>query len=75
MGLSYATRSGYEPFGLTDILQLLGQTGKNDNSVALLFKTHPHPDERLTTLGNSVGSKLDNIKNGKTLENRFYQLK
>ncbi|MDO9205999.1 M48 family metallopeptidase [Methylotenera sp.] len=75
LGLSYATRSGYEPFGLTDILQLLGQTGKNDNSVALLFKTHPHPDERLATLGNSVGSKLDNIKNGKTLENRFYQLK
>ncbi|MDP1658410.1 MAG: M48 family metalloprotease [Methylotenera sp.] len=75
LGLSYATRSGYEPFGLTDILQLLGQTGKNDNSVALLFKTHPHPDERLATLGNAVGSKLDNIKNGKTLESRFYQLK
>ncbi|MDP1766116.1 MAG: M48 family metallopeptidase [Methylotenera sp.] len=75
LGLSYATRSGYEPFGLTDVLQILGQTGKNDTSVALLFKTHPHPDERLAALGNAVGSKLDNIKNGKTLESRFYQLK
>jgi predicted Zn-dependent protease len=75
LGLSYATRSGYEPFGLADVLQLLGQTGKNDNSVALLFKTHPHPDERLAMLSDAVGNKLDNIENGKTLENRFYQLK
>jgi predicted Zn-dependent protease len=75
LGMSYATRSGYEPFGLTDILQIMGQTDKNDNSVALLFKTHPHPDERLAALGDAVGSKLDDIKNGKTLENRFYRLK
>ncbi|ADI29605.1 M48 family metallopeptidase [Methylotenera versatilis] len=75
LGLSYATRAGYEPFGLTDVLQILGQTNPNDNSVALLFKTHPLPDERLASLGDSVGNKLDNITNGKTLENRFYKLK
>lgn len=75
LGLSYATRAGYEPFGLTDVLQVLGQTSKDDGSVALLFKTHPHPDERLTTLDAAVSNKLDHIQNGKTLENRFYQLK
>ncbi len=75
LGLSYATRSGYEPFGLTDVLQMLGQANPNDNSVALLFKTHPKPDERLASLGDSIGSKLDNITKGKTLENRFYKLK
>ena len=75
LGLSYATRAGYEPFGLTDVLQILGQTNPNDNSVALLFKTHPLPDERLASLGDSVGNKLDNFTNGKTLENRFYKLK
>ena len=75
LGLSFATRAGYEPFGLADVLQTLGQTSKDDGSVALLFKTHPHPDERLAVLGDAVGSKLDNITNGKTLENRFYQLK
>jgi len=75
LGLSYATRSGYEPFGLTDVLQIMGQTDKNDSSVALLFKTHPHPDERLASLGDAIGSRLDNITNGKTLENRFYKLK
>jgi len=75
LGLSYATRAGYEPYGLTEVLQAIGQTNKDDGSVALLFKTHPHPDERLVALGDAIGNKLDNIKNGKTLENRFYQLK
>ncbi len=75
LGVSYATRAGYEPFGLADVLQTLGQTSKNDGSVALLFKTHPLPEDRLTALGAAVGSKLDNIKNGKTLEKRFYVLK
>lgn len=75
LGLSYATRAGYEPYGLTEVLQTIGQTNKNDGSVALLFKTHPHPDERLVALGDAIGNKLDTVKNGKTLENRFYQLK
>jgi len=75
LGLSYATRAGYEPFGLPDVLQTIGQTNKNDSSVTLLFKTHPHPDERLANLSNAVGNRLDNIKGGKTLESRFYQLK
>jgi len=75
LGLSYATRAGYEPYGLTEVLQAIGQTNKNDGSVALLFKTHPHPDERLVALGDAIGNRLDNIKDGKTLENRLYQLK
>jgi len=74
LGLSYATRAGYEPYGLAEVLQTLGQSSSNDASVALLFKTHPHPDERLTALSESVGSQLDKIT-GKTLENRFYLLK
>lgn len=75
LGLSYATRAGYEPFGLPEVLDTLSQTNKNDSSVALLFKTHPLPDERLAALGDAVGNRLDNVKNGKTLENRFYILK
>lgn len=75
LGLSYATRAGYEPYGLTEVLQAIGQTNKNDSSVTLLFKTHPHPDERLVALGDAIGSKLDKIQNGKTLENRLYKLK
>lgn len=74
MGVVLASRAGYDAFGLPEVLQTIGQTNKSDNSVALLFKTHPHPDERLAKLGDSAGSKLDNVKAGKTLENRFYKL-
>jgi beta-barrel assembly-enhancing protease len=75
MGLVLATRAGYEAFGLPEVLQTIGQTNKSDSSVALLFKTHPAPDERLAKLGDSVGDSLDKAKAGKTLENRFYLLK
>ena len=75
MGMVLATRAGYEPYGLAEVLQTIAQTNKTDNSVALLFKTHPHPDERLAKLGDSASNKFDVIKTGKTLENRFYILK
>ena len=75
LGITYATRAGYEPYGLVDVLQTLSETSPNDGSVALLFKTHPHPDERLASLGDAIGSQLDNVKKGQTLEKRFYKLK
>lgn len=73
MGLVLAARAGYDAFGLPEVLQTIGHSNKSDNSVALLYKTHPHPDERLAKLGDSVGSSLDNVKAGKTLETRFYK--
>jgi predicted Zn-dependent protease len=75
MGLVLAARGGYEAFGLPEVLQTIGHTSKSDSSVALLFKTHPSPDERLAKLGDAVGSNLDKAKAGKTLESRFYLLK
>ncbi len=75
LGMSYATRAGYDAYGLVDVLQTLSQTDKNDSSVALLFKTHPLPEDRLVALGDAVGNKLDNVKAGKTLEKRLYKLK
>lgn len=75
MGVVLTTRAGYEPYGLPEVLQTIGQTGKDENSVALLFKTHPHPDDRLVKLDDSIGNRLDKIKDGKTLSERFYRLK
>lgn len=74
MGLVLAARAGYDAFSLAEVLQTLSQTNKSDGSVALLFKTHPAPDERLVKLSDAAGSKLDNVKAGKTLENRLYKL-
>jgi predicted Zn-dependent protease len=69
-----AARAGYDPFGLPTVLQDLGRVAKDNSRIALLFKTHPHPDDRLAELGSAIGSRLDGIK-GQTLDTRFYRLK
>jgi predicted Zn-dependent protease len=69
-----AARAGYDPFGLPTVLQDIGHVAKDDNRVSLLFKTHPHPDDRLAQLGEAIGDRLDGLK-GKTLESRFYRIR
>ncbi len=69
-----ATRSGYDAFALPEVLQQIGHFAKDDGSVALLFKTHPHPDDRLEKLGGSMSDRFDGIK-GQTLATRFYRIK
>ncbi|HZV61080.1 MAG TPA: M48 family metalloprotease [Methylophilaceae bacterium] len=73
MGVILAARSGYEPFGLPEVLQSISETG-NTSRVQLLYKTHPHPDDRLLRLGDAIGDRLDKVQ-GKTLGERFYKLK
>lgn len=74
LGITYATRAGYEPLGLAEVLQMLDQSNPNDDNVALLFKTHPLPEKRISALNESIGNKLDRIQ-GKNLADRFYQIK
>jgi predicted Zn-dependent protease len=69
-----AGRAGYDPFGLVSVLQDIAQMSKDEGSVALLFKTHPHPNERLDQLGLAIGERLDRIQ-GKGVEQRFYRIK
>lgn len=75
IGVVLTARAGYDPYGLPEVLQAIAASGKDDGRVALLFKTHPHPDDRLATLGDAIGSKLDGVKDGKLLAERFYRLK
>lgn len=69
-----STRAGYDAFGLPGVLQQMGHFAKDDGSMALLFKTHPHPDDRLEKLGLAMNDRFDGIK-GQTLEKRFYRIK
>jgi predicted Zn-dependent protease len=69
-----AARAGYDAFGLPAVLQDIAQVAKDDSIVALLFKTHPPPDERLEQLDEAIGNRLDGQK-GATLEKRFYRLR
>ncbi|MDD2914390.1 MAG: M48 family metalloprotease [Gallionella sp.] len=68
------TRAGYDAFGLPAVLQQIGHFAKDDGDVALLFKTHPPPDDRLAKLGAAMGERFDGVK-GKTLEQRLYRIK
>lgn len=75
MGTVLAARAGYDAYGLAEVLQDMELMGSNDGSVALLFQTHPHPDDRVAQLSLVSGDQIDKISGGKTLENRFYKLK
>ena len=75
IGVVLAARAGYDAYGLPEVLQEIGHVSKNDSSVALLFKTHPAPDDRLVKLSDAVDGRLDSVTDGKMLAERFYQLK
>lgn len=75
MGTVLAARAGYDAYGLAEVLQDMELLGSNDGSVALLFQTHPHPDDRVAQLSLVSGDQIDKISGGKTLEKRFYKLK
>lgn len=75
VGVVLATRAGYDSFGLPAVLQEIGHRSASDSSVALLFKTHPHPDERLARLGEAMGSRFDRIGDSQNLPERLVQVK
>ena len=50
LGVVIAARAGYDPYGLPAVLQTLQATNPADSAVALMFKTHPAPGERLEAL-------------------------
>jgi predicted Zn-dependent protease len=75
MGTVLAARAGYDAYGLAEVLQDMETINNNDGSVALLFQTHPHPDDRLAQLSQVSGDQMDKISGGKTLETRLVKLK
>lgn len=74
MGVVFAARAGYDPFGLPAVLQEISAASADSSSVALLFKTHPHPDERLARLGEAMGDRFDKLKSTKNLPERLVKL-
>ena len=58
IGVVLAARAGYSPYGLVEVLHLLAARSADDSSLALLFKTHPAPDERLTQLGDALAPRV-----------------
>ena len=51
LGIVIAARAGYDAYGLPSVLQTLQAMSAQDSAVALMFKTHPAPGERLDCAG------------------------
>lgn len=70
VGVVLAARAGYNPFGLVDVLHKLAARGANDGSLALLFKTHPAPGERLAALSEVLTPRIGRLPAGREPEIR-----
>ena len=74
VGIVFAARAGYDAWGLPSVLQDMAALPAKDNRTSLLYKTHPHPADRLAALGEAVDGRLDGIQ-GKELANRLYKIR
>jgi len=74
IGVVLTARAGYDPYSLPAVLQKIAAINPGDGSVSLLFKTHPHPEERLLKLSDAMGDSLvpyENARGG----GKLYKLK
>jgi len=75
IGLVLTARAGYDAYALPAVLAEIGHVAKTDESVSLLFKTHPLPEDRLSKLSEAVSDKLDGLPEGQSGSGRFYRLR
>jgi predicted Zn-dependent protease len=71
LGVVIAARGGYDAYGLPAVLQTLQGMNAQDSAVALMFKTHPAPGERLDALAASMQPTLDAYSAQPQLQARF----
>lgn len=71
LGVVIAARGGYDPWGLPVVLQTLQSINPEDSAVALMFKTHPAPTERLDSLEQRMLPTLDAYAKQPQLADRF----
>jgi len=64
MGFVLTARAGYNPYALVDVLHKLAARGEEDQALALLFKTHPPPGERLAHLGDALAPRVAQLPAG-----------
>lgn len=73
LGVFYATRAGYDTYGLPAVLDRLDAAGATDK-VTLLYKTHPLPVARLEAIDVALDGRYDKLKPGLSLPARLVKL-
>ncbi len=71
LGVVIAARGGYDAYGLPTVLQALQAMNPEDSGLALMFKTHPAPGERLDALSEKMQPTLDRYSSQPQLAERF----
>lgn len=71
LGVVLATRSGYDPYGMVAVMQMLAQE-KGDGSGADVFSTHPAPSDRMGELEKFVPTVART--SGQSVDARFRQV-
>ncbi len=71
LGVVIAARGGYDAYGLPTVLQALQAMNPGDSGLALMFKTHPAPGERLDALSEKMQPTLDRYSSQPQLAERF----
>lgn len=73
-GAIIAARAGYDPYGLLAVLQTLSSINPQDDAVALMFKTHPDPAERVERLLPALDEQLDQYAGHPSNAERFAEV-
>jgi len=72
LGMRLLAKSGYDPFAAIDNLQIIGAIAADDAALALLYQTHPTPEQRLDALA----AQIDKLatSDGLLLRERFVNM-
>ncbi|HWI37331.1 MAG TPA: M48 family metalloprotease, partial [Burkholderiales bacterium] len=71
LGVVIAARGGYDSYGLPAVLQTLQAMNAQDSALAMMFKTHPSPTDRLGMLSERMQPVLDQYATQPQLPERF----
>ena len=71
LGIVIAARAGYDAYGLPAVLQTLAAMNAQDSALAMMFKTHPAPGDRLAALAEKMQPTLDAYAAQPQLAERF----
>lgn len=74
LGAVIAARGGYDPYGLPSVLQTLDSMNAQDSNLALMFKTHPSPRQRLDLLDTAMTANLERYAGQPVVADRFEKI-